>query len=984
MKTRAKEISSCVDAPVQFRMNESGLTWQYLHPTRASSVRFEQILHAAVFSGPTDGGEPFHLLGLLAARLICLDGLRPDVLPLLESSGAVPYRCGEHIMLEWSHRTVTTVAEVARMERRILSPLTLALWPKTAAPVPAQALHLTLPEPSRQDGVLYLGENASACTPWGPGAMHTALHDLGLALQNWLVFHGFYTDRTDLLEQLASDQIAWWSQRLPGPLFAHCAGHFPMSAVDRATWARHQTRQTLVVKPAEEPTDLDDHIEVPLEDSETEHLLEQRDSAQGAGFDRSELAAALEVLKKEHSSGMAGRTKRQWIDQLRQLKLWLKGINPVTVVLIGWISHMCERGTISKNSPAVSTIQKYASLVLLPLGEHLSRFEPEPEDWDARDLLETYKTVMQHISRGTWAAGRSALMSFQAYLVDTFDTEQLHGSLDGPLSKESGLEEGRPSQQRIDAAASSYESRVIAHVVWPHEVDWCVQACDGVPDRRLGAIAKVQFSIARECAVRYQDLSRLVAKNLCFGHDVRGPYCQIEVVRNAKRGSLKTVTSQRHLCVRNPDTLAVISDWLALRTDETPNTKAYLFGEKNSDTDRYRPAAVQSLLSRLLKRATGCPDMRFHDLRHSVISVAVAEVLMSSSRVDVSLLEIISSAAGHASPYATLRNYSHLYEQPLRLHLDIALTSGVKGTSRDMAATFAGVGERYSAMKPNTLVQMAKRRDLELSMLWHTLIHEASQGMLCEAASVPFEWSEPASSTSLARTSTDLPVLALVDAIARKAEGAEIATVARVAGLPLPLTIKLFELLEVWLLDLYRRQCPRKALRKAEQPSLKELLVQMHIKPEQTFRPMWKKLSLHLQTTAAREQMRGSLKYWEQAGLGVQLRLSKKAEPRALIGLLKCGGLGRQHLRMVIQNAKDATGASCIKTKNYMLELFQQELGVEPVTEQAQWRFKGADVYLRINPHENAIRTGASSDATPALRAWLVAFKARLILDDLE
>ncbi len=478
MKTRAKEVKSGADAPVQFRMSESGLTWQYSHPTRASSVRFEQVLYAAVFSEPSAESQPLHSLGQLAARLICLDGVRPDVLPLLESSGAVPYRCGEHIMLEWSHRTVTTVAEVARMERRILSPLTLALWPKAAAPAPApaQELHLTPLEPSRQDGVLEVGENAIAGTPWVPGTMHTALHDLGVALQNWLLFHGTYTDRSHPLEQLASDQIAWWSERLPGPLFAHCAGHFPMSAVDRATWARLQTRQTLVVKPAEDSTDLDDHIKVPLEASETEHLLEQRDSAQGAGFDRSELAAALEVLKKEHSSGMAGRTKRQWIDQLQQLKLGLKGINPITVVLIGWICHMCERGTISKNSPAVRTIQKYASLVLLPLGEHLSRFDPEPEEWDVRDLLETYQAVMQHISRGTWSAGRSALMSFQAYLVDTLYTEQLHVSIDRPPSKESGAERGRPAEQRIDAAASSYvriprdgghDSRLMADSVPP-------------------------------------------------------------------------------------------------------------------------------------------------------------------------------------------------------------------------------------------------------------------------------------------------------------------------------------------------------------------------------------------------------------------------------------------------------------------------------------------------------------------------------------
>ena len=59
--------------------------------------------------------------------------------------------------------------------------------------------------------MLDVGENAVAGTPRVPGTMHTALHDLGVALQNWLLFHGIYTDRSHLLEQLASDQIAWWS-----------------------------------------------------------------------------------------------------------------------------------------------------------------------------------------------------------------------------------------------------------------------------------------------------------------------------------------------------------------------------------------------------------------------------------------------------------------------------------------------------------------------------------------------------------------------------------------------------------------------------------------------------------------------------------------------------------------------------------------------------------------------------------------------------
>ena len=67
-----------------------------------------------------------------------------------------------------------------------------------------------------------------------------------------------------------------------------------------------------------------------------------------------------------------------------------------------------------------------------------------------------------------------------------------------------------------------------------------------------------------------------------------------------------------------------------------------------------------------------------------------------------------------------------------------------------------------------------------------------------------------------------------------------------------------------------------------------------------------------------------------------------------------------------------------------MFDLFQQELGVKPAIEHAPWRVDRPMAYLRINPHEDAIRTGASSDATPALRAWMLAFKARLILADLE
>ena len=988
MKLRGKVARPGADAAVRFQVRDTGVTWQYFHSTRGSSARFEQILHAALFSAPASGDHHLHPHGQLAARLICLDGLRPDALPLLAISGSVPYRCGENVMLEWSEGSVATVAgaarvaRVARVERRILSPFTFALWHK--ATMPAQAPSQDSLDSSRRDHSLEVKGQTIPDASSDSSSVHVSLHDLGPALQDWLKFHRFYPDTSDVLERLACDQMAWWSQHLPGPLFAHCAGYFPLSAVDRSTWARQQKRRMLVVRPPVESSDADDQIAEPQEDSQTAQLLEHLDTAQGVGFDRSELAAALEVLKKEHSSGIAGRTKRQWIDGLQRLQLGSKGVNPNTVILVGWISHMCERGTIDKANPAVSTLRKYASLLLLRLGERLAHFEAEPEDWDARKLLQIYREVMQQTSKGTKVAAHSAILSFQNYLVEIFDTEQLHESVWEAGSLVTGNEGSGQSQQGLQANAQSYESRVIAHVVWPHEVEWCVNACDGVPDIRLGAIAKVKLAIARECAVRYQDLSRLVVTNLSFLRDSRGPYCQIEVVRKAARGSLKTETSQRHLYVRHPENLAVIRAWLALRKEETPSGKAYLFGERNADKVRYRPAAVQALLSRLLKRATGCSGMRFYDLRHSVISDAVADVLMSRAEVDVNLMETVSSAAGHASPYATLRNYSHLYEQPLRLNLDIALTGGIGATSHEMAASLNGLGEKSFAMKPNTLVQIARRWGWELPMLWRTLAHEASQDMPCETVCAPFEWSAPSSLTSWTRTSTDLPVHMLADAIARKADGKEIDAVARIAGLPLPLAIKLFELLEDWLFGLYRRQFPRKTLRQVERPNFQKLLKEMHIKPEQTTHQIWKKLSLHLQTKAAWEQMRGSLDYWERAAPGIHLSLSAAAKPRALIGLLKCGGLGREQQRVVIQSAKDVPGAPCPEVQTEMFDLFQQELGVKPAIEHAPWRVDRPMAYLRINPHEDAIRTGASSDATPALRAWMLAFKARLILADLE
>jgi len=121
-------LQSKVNKPgsfICFRSDGRSLTWQSLTQTRQAASRFAAIQRAAIFEPPHNEEATTGSLALLAARLVCLDGIRPEALEYLHKSAATPYRCGEHFAIEW------TEGEVKRVERRFIFPLTLALWPKS-------------------------------------------------------------------------------------------------------------------------------------------------------------------------------------------------------------------------------------------------------------------------------------------------------------------------------------------------------------------------------------------------------------------------------------------------------------------------------------------------------------------------------------------------------------------------------------------------------------------------------------------------------------------------------------------------------------------------------------------------------------------------------------------------------------------------------------------------------------------------------------
>lgn len=945
-----------------------GVRWQFTVQSRAAARRFEHVTQACVFTASTAPGE-LDTLGMLAARLVCLDGIRPEQFSCLAASASQPYRCGENIAIEWKEGPQN------RIERRLIHPLTLSVWPQAPVlkPVPhgtgvgseAPAVALDEARPAHKDPIV-----------------HSKVGDLSAPLHHWLRARGLYVSERHPSLALASDQLAWWSEHLPGPLFAHCSGGFVLTAIDRVAWARLERGQALV---PDRPSEADESPE----EYQTDKLLEHLDAATGSGFDENMLKLALEVLQVQHPSGIDGLTKRLWIEGLLKLNLSLSGNNPCTVVLVGWICHMCEFGTVSSSNPAASTVRQYASAALLALGQGLKSLESEPTDWDPLFLGLLYSAICAGKTAGTRAATSAALMSFQGYLETVFDTEQLTTAFDGKAG--SAKDDG-------DTREAITGLRVQANVLWNHEIAWCIDACSKAPDSRTGQIARVMLAIASECAVRHQDLTRLVMANVAFGTDVLGEYCQIEVVHRAGRGRLKTITTQRRLIVRDPASIEIVRAWHALRGRETGNTSAYFLGDKHSDKKRYRPGAVHALLNQLVKRASGCPKMRFHDLRHTVISKQVASAMSSTALPDINPLQVVATAAGHAIPLTTLRSYSHLYEGSLRMWLGLGLQRALQATAEKQAQVFNTLTHRNPPLQGNSLVQAARRHGCSVTDHWLRMLEHHGAAMSLQLASEPFQWADPIPLKTRATLAKPISVVVLADAISRLQRGDPPASVARIAGIEQPLFDQLHQRLDDWVADVYRRHFPNKTRGVQSMPTLEKRLEAMRVDAGDCGTEFWSAFSRALDRAVSRDVMRAAVTCWEQHGRGVNIPLIPTAVGRPMLQLLLHAHLARGNIRAMVQSSPPSGnkgGEACVATSiptqvlgdqtviKTVTDLFIQELKFNPYLETAVWRTDRPMSYLRINPYADAKGTAPTAERTAGFRGWLVAIKARLLLDEL-
>lgn len=865
--------------------------WSVNHQTAERRQRFASLQQQVLLPQAPSAA-------LLAARMLTLDAIPPQALPLIEQQGSRPYRTTEGVAIEW------IAAEPVRIERRLLSAMTLLAWPSTMSPV--------------QCG---------------------AVNGLTANLSDWLTKQSHYTALEKPLEALEGDQLCWLQGVLPGPLFGHLSHMTPLSALPRSTWARQLTRRPLLSNATKDNADV----------GAAGTLVQATLDAEGDTYNASVIRMAEAVFRQPTKVIADGHLKRSWAQSLASLEARLRRAHPSVGLVVAWAAHMCESGTLDSGNPAARTVKKYALRGMWPLSQQLSRLPDDIERWTADRLGNIYISLMEQTTPNSRGEMSAALGSFHSFLQEWFDVS--------PVVRHQGdWTPGKPA--------------VSANAIWDHELRQCIDLSGLCDDPRLGRMAAVCFSIARENPVRIQDLLRLRLCSLHLYEDAQGTVFEIEVARDAGRGRLKTEDSQRRLFVRSAEGIDRILEWLEQRRKEAAPADALLFGEKGNDRKVYRRAALHSYVNALVKSVTGDVSLRFHHLRHSRISAELNAILCSIGFTDVNRLEMLAGDAGHASPFTTIRVYSHLYESALRLWLDLALREQCKLTALQAQA--------WLNEKPNTLVQAARRRGLSMFELVWSRLAQRIEGLPIESVDADFQWSAVIPPTVAKPARTGVSPAVLGDALLRLAKGESSQTVAELVDIAPHLIEQWVNRVTAWLKEVARTLHPRK-LRLLDNASLSELLMMVGADTERMFSHRLAGLEEHLADEPDRQLMEQAVHGWLACGRGEHIALGRKLPARGILRLLRSSGLSPAAVRLVQQPNDSAPSDAAQLDLHEAARLYQEEFGCQPITEVRAPRVDRPDVYLLITSQPQKPVTASAASCNAVLKAWLVACQAFLL-----
>ena len=422
------------------------------------------------------------------------------------------------------------------------------------------------------------------------------------------------------------------------------------------------------------------------------------------------------------------------------------------------------------------------------------------------------------------------------------------------------------------------------------------------------------------------------------------------------------------------------------RLDEGASGDTLLFGDPGDDRQKYRPAATEAYVNNLLKCATGQRVIRFHSLRHTVISQMVNVSWRSSSTVDVSPLEQISASAGHASPAATLRSYSHLYEAPLRLWLDHAICKSIDLTTAEWSMVIG--------YKPNTMSQRVRRSGLSPAHVGWRVLQDSFDLSTLPPASAGFEWDSPVAPTASDSAVGGIVVASVIWALQQFLEGASDAEIARRMHVA-PDAIQRWRMQLEHDVRIWRElQFPRKfskGTNNAELSNFASLLAELEIDFSRMWQSKYQAIASYLQKQADDKLLKDAVASWRACSKGVYLSLSEPTKARGLLEFLRAAGVMVSSLSVCHQQRENSTEAAL--HVSLLRAIFKQVFDIEIKLLSRDRRPDRPDAYLFLSspvvritvkndvPKDN-LKNGAASEMG-GFSAWMTSVHAYLLLKEI-
>lgn len=913
--------ATLVATATPFGRDSSGTTaWSVSHETQRRAHRFLLGQRQSIIA-------PADTPALHIVRLLFLDGVLPSALDDIENQKSMPYLGPEGVAIEWSS------SSPPRLERRLLSPLTALAWPKSA---------------DRQPDTDQPQNTAS------PAAAFTSTAKVALAA--WLHSQGLYASLDNPVDELEQDMLCWLNDFLPASLYAHCSGLSVLSAIPRTALGRLQTKQAL-----------DPHLTTPdapaAEEIHTSSLINMAYVANGDKMSPTVLAQILDVFSTKPATEVDGLIKRFWAQELSNLRGRLAGQSPKLAILCAWSADMCEGGTVQAKNPAASTVKAYVQVSIRALAAAMEKWPDDPDDWQTSDLLVSYQNIYKSTKTGSQSQMGAALASFHQFLTEWFDVEPL----------ETPIGNGKPVIQPVNA-----------NIVWDHEIDLCIDYAGSAALGREGQIVRVMFSVARHQGVRIQDLQRLRICNLSFDQDERGTFCEIEIVRDASRGRLKTESSQRRILIRDPGSLGIIHQWLDQRQSEGAPRTALLFGEISDDKQLYRPGAVHGLANRMLKAVTGDPSIRFHHLRHTSISQQITQCWLSQPIIDVNPIELVAASSGHANPTTTLRVYANQYELALRFWLTYATHSNELLLSKDWAAVLQ--------LKPNTLVTKAGRLKMPAPIFCINELQRVADTISFESVSDGVDWVMAENVCARREQKSAVVPTTIAEALSHLSEGGSHARAAAMLQMADTELTSWLDRLNDSVDELIRIAFPRRAVSNPESLCL-------HLGSTHLFRKLdalgisfvharqqkYTDLAEYLQNPVPRPELTAAIQSWSRCIKDQYIALDAPGHARGLLRMLKAAGVSGAMLRPMVEVAPfSQTGATAATHHPIHLtairSLFEQEMEIPPVPQTTTPRDGRPCAYLLWTSSPTEEKTSSAAGSISGFKAWLLSIQGYLLL----